>query len=259
MTAAAPAGFVEIEALARACRSPRLDAHDRHCARSLIDQWSRQATAGPRATPIPLTRRQLAMAAVLARKAGSAPGPGRGAYVLEKAPERRWFLDTSPHRQACRGRKSGMTRRYATRDRDAKIARWINRGRHGVRQVAKHVGLSIGAVSAIASRARGGKGYWRGPEKYHPPDTRRRRLFSLPSWKAPRAFNPASHASRNSSIFSSLTAWTALNTVRKLPDRVVLHEAERLNCELIRPLRPAEIRRVVRSVCRRRSRFAEHP
>ena len=157
MTAGAPAGFVEIEALARASRSPKLTEHDRYCAGSLVRQWSDQATAGPRATPIPLSRRQWAMAAVLARKAGVAPEPGRGGYVLVQAPETRWFLDTSPHRQACRGRKSGLARRHATRDRDGLIARWVNRRRHSVRQVARHVGLSIGAVSAIASRARGGQ------------------------------------------------------------------------------------------------------
>ena len=248
MTAAAPAGYVEVEALARACRSPRLTEHDRFCARSLVERWS--ALDGE------LTRRQWAMAAVLAHKAGkadNAPKPGR--YILEKAPERRWWLDTSPHRQSCRGRKSGMARRYATRDRDARIARWVNRGRYTVRQVARHVGMAASTVSRIASRARGGAGFWRGQERAWPV---RRPLLRQPYLNTPRAFSPSPIGSRNTSIFTSLTSWTGLRAVQRLSDRAILHEAERLNREIARPLRPAELRRVVRSVCRRRHRFAQH-
>ena len=135
MTAAAPAGFVEIEELARVCRSPGLTEHDRYCAGSLVRAWSDQATAGPRATPISLSRRQWAMAGVLIRKSGATPRSSTSPYILVKAAESRWWFDTSPHRQACRGRKSGMTRRYATRDRDARISRWVNRGRYSVRSV----------------------------------------------------------------------------------------------------------------------------
>ncbi len=248
---AAPAGYLDIEPLARAVRSPALTDRDRHCARSLVEQWSRREGE--------LTRRQWRMAHVLERKAGSTPEPGRGGYVLVKAPESRWWFDTSSHRQSCRGRKSGLARRHATRDRDAKIARWINRGRYTVRQVARHVGLSIGAVSAIASRARGGKGYWRGPEKYHPPDTRRRRVFSRPSMRTPSAIIPADTSPRNPAMFKSLSAWAGLTTVQRLPDCAIQAEAERLNRVFSEPIRPAELRRIVRSVCRRRNRFAQHP
>ena len=108
------------------------------------------------------------MAAVLAHKASGTPEQGRSQYVLVKAPESRWWFDTSSHRQSCRGCKSGVARRYATRERDARIARWVNRGRYTVRQVAKHVGLAASTVSRIASRAWGGAGFWRGPERAHP-------------------------------------------------------------------------------------------
>ena len=251
MTEAAPAGYLDIEPLARSVRSSALTDRDRHCARSLVEQWSRREGE--------LTRRQWRMAAVLARKAGTAPEPGPSGYVPVKAPESRWWFNTSSHRQACRGRKSGIARRYATRDRDARIARWINRGKYSIRQVARHVGLSTGAVSAIASRARGGKGYWRGPEKYHPPDTRRRRVFSQPSLRTCRPFSPfppAAAGSRNVALFTSLSAWTGLQEVKRLPDAAVRAEAERLNLLFSKPLRPKELKRIVRSVCKSRSRFA---
>ena len=252
MTEAAPAGYLDIEALARAVRSPGLTDRDRHCARSLVERWSRREGE--------LTRRQWRMAAVLARKAGTAPEPGRGEHVLVKAPETRWWFETSSHRQACRGRKSGLARRYATRERDARIAHWVNRGRYTVRQVAKHVGMAASTVSRIASRARGGTGFWRGPPKQWPlPPSRPRRPLRQPSMSTPKAFSPAVSGSRNTSIFASLMAWTGLRAVQKLPDRAVRDEAECLNRLLREPLRPAELRRVVRSVCRRRLRFAQQP
>lgn len=250
MTAAAPAGYLEIAALARACRAPALTDRDRHCARSLLECWSR--TEGK------LTSGQWHMAAVLVHKAGGAPEPGRRKYVLTKAPETRWWLDTSPHRQSCRGCKSGVARRYATRERDARIARWVNRGRYTVRQVAKHVGLAASTVSRIASRARGGAGFWRGPERAHPlPPSRPRRPLREPSMNTLGAFSPAPFGSRNPSIFTSLTSWTGLRAIQRLPDSAIMAEAERLNRELARPLRPTELRRIVRSVNQRRKRFAQ--
>ena len=252
MTEAAPAGYLDIEPLARSVRSSALTDRDRHCARSLVEQWSRREGE--------LTRRQWRMAAVLARKAGTAPEPGPSGYVLVKARETRWWLDTSPHRQACRGQKSGLARRYTTRERDARIAHWVNRGRYTVRQVARHVGMAASTVSRIASRARGGTGFWRGPPKQWPlPPSRPRRPLRQPSLNTRRAFSPAAASSRNTAIFASLMAWTGLRAVQKLPDRAVRDEAECLNRLLREPLRPAELRRVVRSVCRRRLRFAQQP
>ena len=252
MTEAAPAGYLDIEPLARSVRSSALTDRDRHCARSLVEQWSRREGE--------LTRRQWRMAAVLARKAGTAPEPGPSGYVPVKARETRWWLDPSSHRQACRGRKSGLARRRATRERDARIARWVNRGRYTVRQVAKHVGMAASTVSRIASRARGGTGFWRGPPKQWPlPPSRPRRPLRQPSLNTRRAFSPAAASSRNTAIFASLMAWTGLRAVQKLPDRAVRDEAECLNRLLREPLRPAELRRVVRSVCRRRLRFAQQP
>ena len=255
MTAGAPNGYVEITALAAASRSPLLTPHDKHCARSLIRAWSDQATAGPRASPLDLSRRQWRMATALSIKARVAPASVR--YVLTKAPEARWWFDTSAHRQACRGRKSGVARRYTTRDRDARISRWVNRGVHSVHEVARHVGLALSTVSRIASRARGGTGFWRGPERYHRPDIRRRKGLREPSGNTPRALSLTGRGSRNVELFTSLTAWTGLRTVQKLPDTAVFDEAERINAVLREPMRPAELRKVVRSVCRRRRRFAE--
>ena len=84
MTAAAPAGYLDIEPLARASRSPALTERDRHAARSLLERWSH--TEGE------LTARQRALAAVLARKAGFAPAaPRRSGYVPQQAPEGRWW------------------------------------------------------------------------------------------------------------------------------------------------------------------------
>lgn len=252
MTTVAPAGFLYIEPLARACRSPALTERDRHAARSLVERWSR--TEGE------LTARQWALAAVLTRKAGPAPdAPRRSGYVPEAAREGRWWLDTSPWRQARRGIKSGCVRRHQTRERDARIARWVNRGRFTVREVARHVGIAPSTVSRIASRARGGAGFWRGPRKRWPPAApRRRHSLRQPSLRTPSALPPAVSGSRNTAIFSSLVAWTALRRVRELPDAAVRVEAERLNYELAQPLRPAELARIVRSVCRRRHRFAQH-
>ena len=152
-------------------------------------------------------------------------------------------------RQSCRGRKSGMARRYATRDRDARIARWVNRGRYTVRQVARHAGLSPSSVSRIASRARGGAGFWRGRERAWPV---RRPLLRQPSLSTPSAFSPSPIGSRNTSIFTSLTSWTGLRAVQRLSDRAILHEAERLNQVFSEPMKPAQVKKVARSVCRRR-------
>ena len=151
MTEAAPAGYLDIEPLARSVRSSALTDRDRHCGMQVsayqgMSEWSRREGE--------LTRRQWRMAAVLARKAGTAPEPGRGEHVLVKAPETRWWFETSSHRQACRGRKSGLARRYATRERDARIARWVNRGRYTVRQVAKHVGMAASTRSRYCMRRR---------------------------------------------------------------------------------------------------------
>ena len=250
---AAPAGYLDIKPLARACRSPALTVRDRHAAGSLLERWSR--TEGE------LTARQWALAAVLARKVGPAPdAPSRSGYVPQHAAEGRWWLDTSSWRQARRGVKSGCVRRHQTRERDAKIARWVNRRRFTVRDVAQHVGMAASTVSRIASRARGGAGFWRGPTKRWPlPPSRPRRPLRQPSWSTPRAHAPAVSDSRNTSIFTSLTAWSALRSVRSLPDSAVQAEAEHLNSKLARPLRPAELARIARSVCRRRLRFAQHP
>ena len=253
MTATAPAGYLDIEPLARASRSPALTDRDRYAARSLMERWSRAEGD--------LTARQWALAAVLARKAGPAPdAPRRSGYVPVAAPERRWWFDTSPWRQARRGVKSGCVRRHQTRERDDKIARWVNRRRFTVRQVARHVGMAPSTVSRIAGRALGGSGFWRGPSKRWPiPPARPRRLLRQPSLRSPRAYPAAVYGSRNTAIFTSLTAWSALRSVRSLPDAAVRAEAERLNSELARPLRPVELSRIARSVCRRRLRFAQHP
>lgn len=253
MTAVAPAGYLDIEPLARAYRSPALTDRYRHAARSLLERWSH--TEGE------LTTRQWALAAVLAHKVGPAPdAPLRSGYVPQQAPEGRWWLDTSSWRQARRGIKSGCVRRFLTRERDARIARWVNRRRFTVRQVALHVGMAPSTVSRIASRARGGAGFWRGLTKRWPlPPSRSRRPLRQPSWSTPRAHAPAISGSRNTAIFTSLTAWSALRNVRNLPDAAVRAEAERLNCELARPLRPVELARIAQSVCWRRLRFAQRP
>ena len=96
MTATAPAGYLDIEPLAWASRSPALAERERHDARSLMERWSRTEGA--------LTERQWRLAAVLARKAGPAPdAPRRSGYVPVAAPEGRWWFDVSPWRQARRG------------------------------------------------------------------------------------------------------------------------------------------------------------
>ncbi len=233
-------GYADVAALANVERSPRLDERDRACVRGLLRAWSEHEG---------LTFKQWQMASALARKGGTQPQHG-GRYVLTKAPDGRWWLDTSSHRQACRGRKSGLGRRYRTRERDERIGRWINTGKYSVLQVAVHCGLHPTTVWRIASRARGGSGFWRGPERQWPV-LRPHAQLREPYMRAPSARPPVT-GPRNLVLFNALIRWCGLKTVRRLPDEAVKAEAERLNAGCDPPLPARRVQSVVRSVLRYR-------
>ena len=62
-----------------------------------------------------------------------------------------WWLDRRPARQALRGRKSGIARRWRTRDRDRLIHKLRRQGKT-LAQIAAVVGLSRQGVNYVLKR-----------------------------------------------------------------------------------------------------------
>lgn len=98
------------------------------------------------------TDRQTRMAAALLSNARQAHGHME---TLPPVPFTRggpWWKDTTPHRQALRGIKSGNNRRYRTRDRDIAIERHYRTRKHTQKQLARHHGLSERQIRRIITR-----------------------------------------------------------------------------------------------------------
>ncbi|MDE0147874.1 MAG: helix-turn-helix domain-containing protein [Rhodospirillaceae bacterium] len=237
-------GYDLVAAAVRLVERGALSDRDAGCVRSIARHWSeRGTTAG----------QDRMLSAIVAKAKPASRGAPAGGYVPAPSPYRRpWWLDTSSLAQHRRGVKSGCVRRHRTYERDARIARWINRGHYTVRQVARHTGLNPSTISRIASRARGGRGFWTALRRSLP------RVLRQPSWNTQTASGPPPSARlpeavgpRNTTgLFDSLMAWTGLRAVRQLPDAAVFREAERLNGLLCEPLKVGRVRSVARSVCR---------
>ena len=88
------------------------------------------------------TRRQAAKVRVILSRADPRPGERRAIPPAAYDDGCPWWIDTRPERQALRGRKSGIVRRWRTRERDELIHRWYRRGKRTVAEMAAHFGMS---------------------------------------------------------------------------------------------------------------------
>ena len=204
---------------------------DHHAARSLLRAWSSDEGWTP------------AQARLAARLLREAPLPAGEVRAIAPHTYRRggaWWRDVRPERQALRGRKSGITRRWRTRDRDKRI-RTLRRQGESLGKIASTVGMSRSGVVHVLKR------------KMSAPLPRlaavRRTIL-----RTPEAII-GSHSSRNCALFNGLIRWTGLRTVRLLSDNDVADEAHRLNRTLPKPLGDREVRKIVRSVCQRREKW----
>lgn len=229
-------------ALGEAVTARTLAADDQPRAESLLRDWS--ARLGWTARQVPYVVRLLSRAPLPAGETRTVPPYP---YV-HGGP---WWLDTSSERQALRGRKSGISRRFKQSVRDAKIRYWRERGRT-YRELAVQFGLALSSVHHIVNRTLSAP----------LPRLRRvrRTLLSMPKrslFPPPSAIPvPASELSgRRPRLFRALIRWCGLRTVRGLADCEVHREAERLNALESPPLRPGAVSSVVRTVCRYRGQW----
>lgn len=209
---------------------------DAHAARSLLKVWSSDDGWTP-------AQRRLAFVLVLR----SAPIAGEVA-AMPPVPYTRggpWQADMRPERQSLRGRKSGIVRRWRTRDRDrlihdmrrrgatlAVIAARVKLTRQGVHYVLKRV------ISAPLPKLAAVK----------------RTIEKMQSWAMPRAILPRCRG-RTTSIRNALLAWCGLQVVRRLPDDEVHREAAWLNNQLDQPLPRRRLDDTVQRVLVERSRW----
>ena len=184
------------------------------------------------------TPRQAAKAAVILDKAGRPVPPSTHTRGDP------WWFDTRPERQALRGRKSGIMRRWRERERDELIDRWYHRGIHTVAEMAEHFGLTRQAIYHVLHRV------------VSAPLPRLAAIVKRTIENVPVLGIPSAVRGREPRIWTSLMRWCGLRTVREQPDDAVEAEAERLNALEERPLKPRRLAAVVARVCRERRTFA---
>lgn len=229
-------------ALGEAVTARTLAADDQPRAESLLRSWS--SRLGWTARQVPYVVHLLTRVTTRAGKTEPIPP-----YPFTHGGA--WWEDTSPERQALRGRKSGIMRRWRARERDRKVVYWRGRGRT-YRELAVQFGLALSSVHHIVNRTLSAP----------LPRLRRvrRTLSNMPKrslFPPPSAIPvPASELSgRRPRLFRALIRWCGLRTVRGLADCEVHREAERLNALESPPLRPGAVSSVVRTVCRYRGQW----
>jgi len=241
--ATAPAIPGEDAAIALARRVEANKVRD-PAALSLLRWWSEQGEWTPR---------QTSMAVALLLKSDE-PIPGE-TQAVPPYPYTRgglWHGDTRPERQALRGRKSGIMRRWRTRERDGKILYWRERG-ESLAALAARFGLSRSGIAYILRRVVSAP-----LPKLEAVQRTIRRVQSLGEVDPPSAIPVPISAcpGQPRRIFRALARWCGLQTVKRLPDSAVQREAERLNAAEARPLKPARVAGIVRKVCRERVQWA---
>ncbi len=244
--------------LGHAVESRLLSPGDSMRAQSLIRWWAQQTQLW---TP------QWDLAAALLSKSIHSPvtefPPNRietRAGVCERVPPYPytrggpWWKDTRPERQAQRGYKSGIMRRERTRERDAKIKRWHETGKHTVIEMARFFEISRQAIYKILRRVIA----VRPPLVEKKEDNRTNmKVQNSPMREPPHAdaVDPLDVSGRSPRLFQGLMRWCGLRLVKDLPDEAVYREAERLNRMEDRPMKPARVAGIARKVCRYRERW----
>ena len=177
------------------------------------------------------SRRQTAKVAVILARAGRPVPPST---PTSGDP---WFFDLRPERQALRGRKSGIVRRWRTRERDELIDRWYHRGIRTVSEMAEHFEMTRQGIYFVLHRV------------ISQPLPRLAAVVKRTIQSVQVSSLPALVPGRASRVLNSLMRWCGLQTVRRLPDTAVSDEAERLNGLEERPLKPKRLEKVVEWVC----------
>ena len=209
---------------------------DHRAARSLLTVWSNADGWSPA---------QARLAMRLVHEAPLPPGVERAVAPYPYDSGERWGHDTRPERQALRGRKSGIMRRWRTRDRDALIHKLRRQGK-SLAEIADHVALTRQGVAYILQRAKSAP--------LPRLATVKRTILNMPR-RYPRAVLDRVPG-RTTSIREALLRWSGLRTTRALPDDAVRTEARRLNDQLDRPLRPRRLDDTVSRVLQERRRWA---
>ena len=209
---------------------------DDRAARSLLAAWSSDEGWSP------------AQARLVARLVHEAPLPAgeeRAVAPYTYQIGGAWHWDTRPARQALRGRKSGIVRRWRTRNRDALIRKLRRQGK-SLAEIAAVVGLSRQGVAYILKRV------------VSSPLPRlaavKRTIRRMPG-RYPRAVLERLPG-RTSSIRDALLRWCGLRVTRSLSDDAVRLEARRLNEQLDRTLPGRRLDETVDRVLRERRRWA---
>lgn len=185
------------------------------------------------------TRRQAAKVAVLLAKANRPVPPSPNTRSGDP-----WWFDQRPERQALRGRKSGIMRRWRKRERDELIDRWYRRGQRTVAEMAAHFGMSRQGIYHVLNRV------------LSAPLPRLAAVVKRTIVNVRVAASQTDLPGRSARIVTALMRWCGLRTVRELPDAAVHDEARRLNAMEVQPLRPNRLLKVAEWVCAKRRGFA---
>ena len=209
---------------------------DDRAARSLLSAWSSDEGWTPA---------QARFAARLVHEAQTRAGEEHAVAPYPYQSGEHWGADTRPERQALRGRKSGIVRRWRTRERDARI--------HEPRRAGK----SLAEIAAVVGLTRQGVAYVlrRVVSAPLPRLAAVKRTIQDMQSRRPRAVLERLPG-RTSSIREALLRWCGLRAVRGLPDDAVQAEARRLTEQLDRPLRARRLDETVNRVLRERRRLA---
>lgn len=209
---------------------------DPRASRSLLVAWSSDEG---------WTSAQARLAARLIHEATPQEGHERAVAPFAYTMGGPWYRDTRPERQALRGRKSGIVRRWRTRERDRRIRRLRDDGL-SLAEIGEIVGLAKSTVHHILTRV---------VSDPLPRLAAVRRTIVNMQVRIPDAVLERVPG-RTTSVFKSLLAWCGLEVVRDLPDSAVRSQARRLNDALDRPLRGRRLDDTVRRVLRDRRRWA---
>ena len=206
---------------------------------SLLKAWSAKGW----------TQRQSDYAAVLVRQADPVEGRARAVPPYTYSRGGPWWHDVRPQRQALRGRKSGIMRRWATRDRDLLIHRWYRTGKFTVTEMAAHFELTRQGIYYVLRRTVSAA-----LAKIEPVKRTIRKVQRMVLGELPKAYPVDSLETGHAELrlFTVLRRWLALNVVREAPDSRVRAEAERLNAESVCPMRDGRVKTVLRAVLAKR-------
>ena len=209
---------------------------DPRAARSLLTAWSSDEGWTP-------AQARLAMRLVSEAPLPAGEERAIAPYPYESRTE--WGYDTRPARQALRGRKSGIVRRWRTRDRDTLIHKLRRQGR-SMAAIGEIVGLAKSTIHHVLTRTISAP---------LPRLAAVRRTIQNMQRRYPQAVLERLPG-RTTTVRNALLRWCGLRATRGLPDDAVRAEARRLNDMLDSPLRGRRLDDTVNRVLGERRRWA---